>query len=87
MAHPLAGLPQSVIDHILHQLSPASLSVCSLVCKAWSELPYLYLPRKLLVQAGAQATGILEAGLHRCRQVSTLKFAPQPEVLLFWLCL
>lgn len=70
--HPLASLPQPVIDVILQQLTPATLAVCSTVCKAWRDLPYEYLPTRLLVQSGAQATGILAAGLPRCRHVQAI---------------
>ena len=65
--HPLQSLPDHVLGAIFSGLTPQSLAVCSQVCTAWRDLPYEYLPQTLHVQAGAQATGILNAGLHRCR--------------------
>jgi hypothetical protein len=70
--HPLLSLPQHVLDAVFAQLSPATLATCSLVCRAWQNLPYEHLPTKLTLQSGPQATGILDAGLHRCRNLTSL---------------
>lgn len=70
--HPLLSLPQHVLDAVFAQLSPATLANCSLVCRAWQNLPYEHLPTKLVLQSGPQAVGILDAGLHRCRHLTSL---------------
>jgi hypothetical protein len=73
MLHPLLSLHQHVLDAVFSHLSPPALAVCSLVCKAWRDLPYEHLPSKLFVgSCGAQAEGILAAGLHRCRNLQTI---------------
>lgn len=69
---PLLSLPQHVLDAVFAQLSPDTLAVCSLVCRAWQDLPYEHLPTKLVLQSGPQAVGILGAGLHRCRHLTSL---------------
>lgn len=70
--HPLLSLPQHVLDAVFAQLSPATLAACSLVCRAWQNVPYEHLPTKLSLQSGPHATGILDAGLHRCRNLTSL---------------
>jgi hypothetical protein len=72
LQHPLLSLPQHVIDAVFSHLSPTALAVCSLVCKAWRNLPYEQLPSNLFVESCAQAEGILAAGLHRCRNLRTI---------------
>lgn len=78
ITHPLLSLPQHVLDTVFSHLTAANLAVCSLVCQAWRNLPYEHLPTKLDVQAGPLATGILDAGLHRCRQVLLTPLCPSP---------
>lgn len=70
--HPLLSLPHHVLDAVFAQLSPVTLAACSLVCRAWQNLPYEHLPTKLVLQSGPQAVGILAAGLHRCRHLTSL---------------
>lgn len=67
--HPLSGLPQCVRDAVFQQLSLPHLAIASLVCTAWKDVLYEYLPPKLQLQSARQAAGILAAGLHRCRCV------------------